>query len=288
MAYSNRFRIVFPIHRYQDALLLLIMRKVVCWQHFLCFVNEFHKRVFQGPRSIRHVNWKTGSDSVTLANSKICWYDLPHVSEFAVYSKICKTVFENFRIRLPNSADRWARKPYWEKKDVDTKISDCVDRAYKVATVFFISFLKVVLKCFFFTKMRTPRSNKRLRCTKTTTTTKETQWNGHFSRKLRRPSSKCNTSPSHLKQLRQSLIIYSNKSLWSYQGPVPQKPINANLRLKINQTVYFSTPKCCSTQIFGKTLHEKTSILKNKNKQKKLSPKSWKRETKVYANPGLS
>ena len=57
-------------------------------------------------------------------------------------------------------------------------------------------------------------------------------------------------------------------------GPVPQKPINANLRLKINQAVYFSIPKCCSTQIFGRTLHEKTSILKNKNKQKKLSPKS--------------
>ena len=56
-------------------------------------------------------------------------------------------------------------------------------------------------------------------------------------------------------------------------GPVPQKPINANLRLKINQAVYFSTPKCCSTQIFGRTLHEKTSILKNENKQKKLSPK---------------
>ena len=73
-----------------------------------------------------------------------------------------------------------------------------------------------------------------------------------------------------------------------YLGPVPQKPINANLRLKINQAVYFSTPKCCSTQIFGRTLHEKTSILKNKNKQKKLLPKSWKRETKVYANPGLS
>ena len=155
---------------------LLIMRKVVCWQHFLSFVNKFHERVFQGPRSIRHVNLKTGSDSVTLANSKICWYDRPHVSEFAVYSKICtlKTVFENFRIRLPNSADRWARKPYWGKKDVDTKISECVDRAYKVTTVFFISFLKVVLKCFFFTKMRTPTSNKRLRCTKTTTTTTTT------------------------------------------------------------------------------------------------------------------
>ena len=72
------------------------------------------------------------------------------------------------------------------------------------------------------------------------------------------------------------------------QGPVPQKPINANLRLKTNQAFYFSTAKCCSTQIFGRTLHEKTSILKNKNKQKKLSTKSRKRETKVYTNPGLS
>ena len=38
-------------------------------------------------------------------------------------------------------------------------------------------------------------------------------------------------------------------------GPVVQKPINANLRLKINQGVYFSIPKCCSTLIFGKSLH---------------------------------
>ena len=38
-------------------------------------------------------------------------------------------------------------------------------------------------------------------------------------------------------------------------GPVVQKPINANPRLKINRGVNFSTPKCCSTLIFGKTLH---------------------------------
>ena len=62
-------------------------------------------------------------------------------------------------------------------------------------------------------------------------------------------------------------------------GPVVQKPINANPRLKINQGVYFSTPKCRSTLIFGRTLHRRKSILKNKNKQKKLSPKSGKRET---------
>ena len=38
-------------------------------------------------------------------------------------------------------------------------------------------------------------------------------------------------------------------------GPVVQKPINANPRLKVNQRVYFYTLKCCSTLIFGKTLH---------------------------------
>ena len=78
--------------------------------------------------------------------------------------------------------------------------------------------------------------------------------------------------------IREAHCTEDNKHEWraerGYQGPVPRKPINANLRLKINQAVYFSTPKCCSTQIFGRTLHEKTSILKNKNKQKKLSPKS--------------
>ena len=39
--------------------------------------------------------------------------------------------------------------------------------------------------------------------------------------------------------------------------PVVQKPINANPRLRINQGVHFSTPKCCSTLIFGETLHYK-------------------------------
>ena len=38
-------------------------------------------------------------------------------------------------------------------------------------------------------------------------------------------------------------------------GPVVRKPINANPRLKINQGVYFSTPKCSSKLMFGKTLH---------------------------------
>ena len=38
-------------------------------------------------------------------------------------------------------------------------------------------------------------------------------------------------------------------------GPVVQMPITANPRLKINQGVNFSTPKCCSTLILGKTSH---------------------------------
>ena len=58
------------------------------------------------------------------------------------------------------------------------------------------------------------------------------------------------------------------------RGPVVQNPINDNPRLKVNQGVYFSIPRCCSTLIFCKTLHQKKSILKSKNKQKKLSPKS--------------
>ena len=70
------------------------------------------------------------------------------------------------------------------------------------------------------------------------------------------------------------LTIVGFKLLIVHIGPVVQKPINVNPRFKINQGFYFSTPKCCSTQIFGKTLHRRKSILKNKNKQKKLSPKS--------------
>ena len=48
----------------------------------------------------------------------------------------------------------------------------------------------------------------------------------------------------------------------SHQGPVVQNPINDNPRLKVNQGVYFSSPRCCSRLIFGRTLHQKKSILK--------------------------
>ena len=60
----------------------------------------------------------------------------------------------------------------------------------------------------------------------------------------------------------------------SHQGPVVQKPININPRLKVNQGVYFFNPRCCSMLTFSKMLHKKKSILKNKNKQKKRSTKS--------------
>ena len=58
-------------------------------------------------------------------------------------------------------------------------------------------------------------------------------------------------------------------------GPVVQKPTHTKTRLKVNQGVYFFTPRCCSMLIFSKTLHEKKSILKNKKyEQKKLLTKS--------------
>ena len=65
-----------------------------------------------------------------------------------------------------------------------------------------------------------------------------------------------------------NLFKLSSKPL----GLAVQKPIDVNPRLKINKGVYFSTPKYCSTLIFGKTLHYKKPILKNINKQKKFSP----------------
>ena len=54
------------------------------------------------------------------------------------------------------------------------------------------------------------------------------------------------------------IIIESNsqKSFFAIVlGPVVQRPVNAKPRLKVNQGVYFSTPRRCSTLIFGKTLH---------------------------------
>ena len=79
------------------------------------------------------------------------------------------------------------------------------------------------------------------------------------------------TNVSKLRAFHQTLPIYSSQQLVPLYtkptslvgtvgaagvlGPVVQKPINADPRLKINQRVYCFAPKCCSTLIFGKTLH---------------------------------
>ena len=159
---STRIRTHSSALCFWQKLWLLIMRKVVCWHHFLCFVNELHERVFQGARSIGHVDLKTGSDSVTLANSKICWYDHPHASEFAAYSKIC-------------TLDCGIGGKMWIQI-----FPDMCRHGLKVTTVFFVRFQKVILKCFFLTKM--PKPNKSLRCTKKNNNNqKETQWNVRFT-----------------------------------------------------------------------------------------------------------
>ena len=65
----------------------------------------------------------------------------------------------------------------------------------------------------------------------------------------------------------------SRYGLCLIQGTVVQNPINGNPRLHVNQGVYFSTTRCCSTLMFGKTLPLKKSMLKKINKQKKTLPK---------------
>ena len=50
----------------------------------------------------------------------------------------------------------------------------------------------------------------------------------------------------------------------SWETTVVQKLINANPRLKINQGVYFTTPKCCTTLIFGKFTLEYVNLEKQK------------------------
>ena len=53
-----------------------------------------------------------------------------------------------------------------------------------------------------------------------------------------------------------------------------KKLIKANPTLKIYQGVHFSTPKCCSTLIFGKPQFPiQLNLKKNKNKDKKLHQK---------------
>ena len=113
---------------------------------------------------------------------------------------------------------------------------------------------------------------------------------GHsFSLSLRVQEGMTCTARRLWRQCEQNWRMRGYRRLWlNQQGPVVQNPINDNPRLKVNQGIYFSTPRCCSTLTFGKNLHQKKSILKSKNKQKKLSPKSWKYERNFDTNPGLS
>ena len=73
--------------------------------HFLCLVNEMNLGVFQGPRSMRHVDLshpgKTGSDSVTSANSRICGYWIRPSTRIRIRRNISnlEIVFENLQIR---------------------------------------------------------------------------------------------------------------------------------------------------------------------------------------------
>ena len=112
---STPIRIQSIAHCFWQRFCLSSMPRIVCWRHFLCFVNQLHVRVFRYTMLIYQSHpGKTGSDSVTSAYSKICrkfaayskfcGYDRPHLSEFAAYSKIStlEPVFENFGIRLPN------------------------------------------------------------------------------------------------------------------------------------------------------------------------------------------
>ena len=74
----------------------------------------------------------------------------------------------------------------------------------------------------------------------------------------------------------------------SVQGPVVRKPIDTNPRLTILPRSLFLFSQLLFNAVIRQNVTLKRAILKNKNKQKKFSPKSWKRESKVYANPGLS
>ena len=65
-----------------------------------------------------------------------------------------------------------------------------------------------------------------------------------------------------------------------YLGPVVQNPINDNPRLKVNLGD-FSTPRCCSTLIFGKALHQKKSILKSKMSKRSFHQKAENMKEKL-------
>ncbi|XP_068744888.1 uncharacterized protein [Montipora capricornis] len=72
-------------------------------------------------------------------------------------------------------------------------------------------------------------------------------------------------------------------------GPVVQKPINANPRLKINQGVYFSSPKCCSTLIFNRLSNNRAQVTNTRHRvaltKLRLSNHKLAIETGRYSRP---
>ena len=72
------------------------------------------------------------------------------------------------------------------------------------------------------------------------------------------------------------------------QGQVVRKPINANPGLKVNRSIrfsgiktFFTTNVLCSLRLFRLKL-------KDKQYKQKISPKSYKTEVKILANPVLA
>ena len=59
-------------------------------------------------------------------------------------------------------------------------------------------------------------------------------------------------------------------------GRVLQKPINANPRIKINQGVYFSNPKCCSTLHISQNFTLEEANLEKTNINKTNPHQKWK------------
>ena len=85
------------------------------------------------------------------------------------------------------------------------------------------------------------------------------------------------------------LVLYPWKEIIN-QGRVVQKPLNADPRLKVNWSIIFTCfKKCFSLLTFGVVWDNYTqcsSNLKGKKYKQKISPKSYKTEIKILANPG--
>ena len=89
-----------------------------------------------------------------------------------------------------------------------------------------------------------------------------------------------------LKQkFKQRNCYYQKQDSWgnAIQGRVVRKPVNANPGLKVNQSRNLS-----SIKMFFTSYVFTSSQLKGKQYKQKKSPKSYKTEIKILANPGLA